>query len=337
MIFRRTLLQAFGAGALAVPFAALAQQPAASAGAPGKIWRAGILLARTRPASLEDDYVSAFVKRMRELGYVEGKNFAIEWRFADGDLARLPTLAAQLVQAKVDVILANGNQAVAAAMGATATIPIVMGNAGDPVGAGFVQSLARPGRNITGLSTLAVDISAKYLQLLRDIAPKLTRVAVMADPANVATALALKNIRAAGQQTGVTMIDIGTRNAGEIDSAFARMQKARAQGFILISSPLFMQHRARVAQLALQHRLPFISAYREYVDAGGLMSYGPSLGGLYRLSATYVDKIFKGAKPADLPVQQPTIIEMYINGKTAKALGLKLPQSLLISADKVIE
>ena len=338
MIHRRKLLTTLGAGALTAPFSARAQAPRTpSASTPGKIWRVGILVARARPPSLEADYLGAFVKRMRELGYVEGKNLLIEWRFADGDLARLPALATELVQAKVDVILANANQAVGAAMGATTTIPIVMGNAGDPVGAGFVQSLARPGRNLTGLSTLGVDISPKHLQFLREFSPNLARVAVLTEPANATQTLALKNIQAAGQQTGVTIVPVESGNAGEIDSAFARMEKTRVQGFILLSTPHFMQHRARIAQLALKQRLPFISAYREYVEAGALLSYGPSLGGLYRHAATYVDKIFKGAKPADLPVEQPTIFEMYINGKTAKTLGLKIPQSLLISADQVIE
>lgn len=330
MIKRRKLVVLLGAGALTAPFACFAQQP-------GKVWRVGVLVPGSRPASLDHAFSGAFPPRMRELGYVEGKNLIIEWRFADGNWERLPGLAAELLQLKVDVILAQGNQAVSAAQKATTTIPIVMGNANDPVGMGFVDSLARPGRNITGLSTMSVDLSPKYLELLLGMAPKSSRVAVLADPANPVQFVVLKNIQAAAQKVGVTILAVEARSLKEIESAFLVMIKGKAQAFIFASTPLFGQHRHRIAELAIKNRLPLISSFREYVEAGGLMSYGPNPSDNWRRAATYVDKILKGAKPADLPVEQPMTFELFINGKTAKALGLTIPPSILVRADRVIE
>ena len=277
------------------------------------------------------------MSEMRKLGYVEGRNLVIEWRFADGNAERLPGLAAELVQLKVDVVLTNGNQAISAAQKATATIPIVMGNVNDPVGGGFVKSLARPEGNITGLSTVASDISAKYLELLLTIAPRLSRIAVLMETGNRAHVTILKNVQAASRRSRVTILPADARSPQEIESAFLRMVKEKAQALIVASSPLFREQSRQIGNLAVKHRLPSVSAYREFAEAGVLMSYGPNIFDLYRRAATYVDKILKGAKPADLPVEQPTKFELFINGRTAKALRLRIPNSLLVSADKVIE
>ena len=310
-------------------FAALAQQP-------GKVWRVGVLALRARPASLDLDYVGAFARTMRDLGYSEGKNLAIEWRFAEGRIELLPELAAELVQLKVDVILANGTRPTGAAQKATSTIPIVMGNVSDPVHQGFVESLARPGRNITGLATITYEVGGKYLELLLAMAPKVSRVAFLSEFRGT-NPMALKNIQAAGQRVGVTILPHEALSLQEIESVFSAMRKQNAQGLIIASTPIFYQQRRRIAELALAHRMPYVASYREYTEAGGLVSYGPSLGENYRRAATFVDKIFKGAKPADLPVEQPTTFELVINRMTAKALGLAIPKSLLISADTVIE
>jgi putative ABC transport system substrate-binding protein len=327
---RRKLVIALGAGALAAPFKLLAQ-PAT------KVWRVGYLVPRSRPVSLESDFLGAFPRGMRELGYLEGKNLAIEWRFADGRYERLSGLAAELVQLKVDVIVANATEAVSAAQKATSTIPIVMGNANEPVVNGFVASLARPGGNITGLSSIAADLSPKYLEMLLSIVPRLSRVAVLINPANTANVTILRNIQAVAPKAGVTILVAEARSSQEIEGAFITMAKAKAQALVFASNALFMQQRRQIAELAMTNRLPCVSAYREYVDVGALMSYGPNIADMYLRAATFVDKIFRGAKPADLPVEQPTKFELFINGKTAKTLGLKIPQSLLIMADKVIE
>ena len=327
---RRKLIVAIGASALTAPFGGLAQQP-------GKIWRVGVLSPRALPASLELDFLGAFPLRMRELGYVEGRNLVIEWRFADGNLERLPELAAELLRLKVDVILAEASRAIGAAQKATSTVPIVMGNTADPVRQGFIDSLARPGRNITGLSTVTYDLGPKLLELLLDLAPKVSRVAVWLDRNVPAQELALKNIQAVAPRVGVTILPVAIWTPKEIESAFPAMIKEKAQALVFTTTPLLFEHRHRIADLATKHRLPFVSSFREFVEAGALASYGLSLTNNYRLAATFVDKIFKGAKPADLPVEEPTILERYVNRKTAKALGLTIPQSLLISADKVID
>ena len=328
---RRKIIIALGAGALAAPLYSFAQQQ-------GKVWRVGFLLLFSRPASIESHFISAFPRGMRELGYVEGKNLVIEWRFADGKLDRLPALATELVQLKMDVIVAGGIDAPLALQKATATIPIVMGTSGDPVGSGLVKSLARPGGNITGLTTITGDLVAKRLELLLAIAPKATRVAILLrDPASPAGSRNLASAQAAGKLRGVTVLPVQARTPQEIDSAFASMRQQKAGALLVSLNPLFEQQRSQIAELTLKHRLPAITADRMYAEAGCLMSYGASLADMFRRSATYVDRIFKGAKPADLPVEQPTKFELVINGKTAKALGLTISQSLRISADQVIE
>jgi putative ABC transport system substrate-binding protein len=331
MNIRRKLVIALGASALAAPLVSFAQQQ-------GKVWRVGFLGSRSRStASSPNPIYDAFVQGMRELGYVENKNLAIEWRFADGKNERLAGLAAELVQLKVDVIVAAGVPPTSAAQKATSTIPIVMGNSIDPVGSGFVASLARPGGNITGLSSLIVDLSPKHFEMLRSMVPKLSRVAILVNPANSGHATILKSVQTAAQKSSVKLLPVQARNPQEIESAFSTMTRENAEAVIVANDGVFTQQQRQIAKLAAKHRLPSVTLRREYVEAGGLMSYGPSFVEQYRRAATHVDKIFKGAKPGDLPVEQPTKFELIINRKTAKALGLTIPQSLLISADKVIE
>ena len=274
---------------------------------------------------------------MRELGYVEGKNLVIEWRFAESQNTRLPGLAAELVQLKVDAIVTASPVATKATQKATGTIPIVMGTDPDPIGNGFVKSLARPEGNITGISSLIAQIIPKHLEMLRSIAPKLSRVAMLLNPANATHSSMLQNVQITAQQVGVTIVSGQARSAEELANAFAEMVRQKAEALIVAGDGLFNNKQRAIAELATKYRLPSVSPRREYVEAGGLMNYGPDLTEQYRRAATYVDKILKGAKPADLPVEQPTKFELVINAKTAKALGLKIPQSLLISADKVIE
>jgi len=274
---------------------------------------------------------------MRELGYVEGNNLIIEWRFANGEYERLPGMAAQLVQLKVDAIMALGPPGVIAAQKATTTIPIVMVVSADPVGAGFVKSLGRPGGNITGFSNLAGDLSSKHLEMLLTIVPKLSRVAILVNPANPAHSTIPKNVQAAAQKAGIKVMAVEAPTPNEIESAFSKMARENAGAVIVALDPLFIQQVLQIAAQTTKHRLPSTFAFREAVEAGGLLSYGQNQVEIYRRAAGYVDKIFKGARPADLPVEQPTTLELFINRKTAKALGLTIPHSLLISADKVIE
>ncbi len=327
---RRKLIVALGASALAAPLRAFAQQQ-------GKVWRIGFLAPRSRPASLDSDIFGAFSNGMRELGYVEGKNLVIEWRFADGNFERLPGLAAELVQLKVDIILASGTPATNAAQKATATLPIVMGNSGDPVGNGLIKSLARPGGNITGLTNVTSDLAPKHLEMLLSMVPKLSRVAVLLNPTNPSNLLILKGAQTAARSTNAEILPMEARTASEIDKAFSAMSREKAGAVIVAADQFFQQQGRQIAELAAKNRLPSIGWIREYAEAGVLMSYGPNFTDQYRRAAAYVDKIFKGASPAELPVEQPTKFELVINGKTAKALGLRIPQSLVISTDKVIE
>ena len=325
---RRRVVFALGAGAFA-PFASFAQQQ------PGKVWRIGFLAARSRPVSMDVDPFGTFPQGLRELGYVEGKNIAIDWRFADGKYERLPGLAAELVQLRVDVIVAVGSAEVIAAQKATTSIPIVIGGVGDPVALGLVASLSRPGGNVTGLSNLAVDVSSKNLEFLLAIVPKLPRVAVLRNPTNPANSLAVKQIQAAARTTGVSVSVFEATSASEIDTAFRAIARAHVGALILALDPYFLTQARQIAELATKNRLPAIFPYRQYVEVGGLMSYGLDVG--FRRAASYVDRIIKGAKPADLPIQQPTRFYLVINRKTVKALGLTIPQELLLRADEVIE
>jgi putative ABC transport system substrate-binding protein len=327
---RRKLLIALGAGALAAPLGSFAQQQ-------GKVWRVGILSARRSPVSLDSDYYGAFPRRMSELGYVEGRNLIIEWRFADGEYERLPGMAAELVKLKADVILALGPPGAVAAQKATSTIPIVFVVSTDPVAAGLVMSLARPGGNITGLSNLAGDLSSKHLEMLLTLVPKLSRVAILLNPANSAHAAVLKNLQSAAQKAGIKALPVTAQTPQEIETAFSTMVRENAGAVMVALDPLFIQQVTQIAVHATKHHLPSIFANREYAEAGGLMSYGQNQVDIYRRAAGYVDRIFKGGKPGDLPVEQPTKLELLINRKAAKALGLTVPQSLLVRADEVIQ
>ena len=330
MTTRRRLLRILGIGLVSWPLTSTGQSKL-------KVWRIGFLSARARPGSIASDYYGAFLLRLDELGYVEGRNVVIEWRFAAGDYGRLPQMAAQLVQANVDVIMALGPPAVDAARKATRTIPIVIVVSNDPVEAGFVKSLARPGGNITGLSNLAGDISPKHLELLHAIAPKLARVAVLTNPGNMAHAAMLKSVESAGRRIGVEIFAAQAQTPAEIERVFAFMARERAGAVLVGLDPLFIQQERQIASLSTQNRLPSVFANREYAEAGGLMSYGQNQTDIYRRAATYVDKIFKGAKPADLPVEQPMTFELAVNLKTARLLGIKLPPEIMVQATRVIE
>ena len=325
---RRKLLVTLGAGALA-----FAAPPGSFGQQQGKVWRVGILSPTS--ASLSSPNTGAFLKGMRELGYVEGKNLVIEWRFADGKLERLPDLAAELVQLKVDIIVTAGATAISAAQKATTTIPIVMASTGDPVGSGFVKSLARPGGNITGLSNMAGDIAAKFIDLLRSVVPKLSRVAMLT-PSTTYGELS-KSVQAAAQKAGVKTLVAEASTPQEIENAFSMMVREKADAVFVGSPTVFAQQHRQIAELALKYRMPSLFQDRVTVEAGGLMSYGQKLTDSYQRSATYVDKILKGAKPGDLPVEQPVSFELVVNLKTAKALGLTIPQTLLLRADEVIQ
>jgi len=274
---------------------------------------------------------------MRELGYLEDKNIVIEWRFAEGKLDRLHDLAAELVLLKVDVIVTAGPNSTRAAKEATATIPIVMGLDIDPVGSGTVASLARPGGNITGLSSLQPEISGKRLELLKEIVPKLSRVAVFGISTQPGNAQALKEIELAAGAFGVKLQYLDVLSPKDIETAFRSASKGHVDAVLLLASPVYISHRKQLADLAVKSRLPAIYNRPEYVEDGGLMSYSPSVDDMFRRAAKYVDKVLKGAKPADLPVEQPTKFEFYINLKAAKQIGLTIPQSVLYRADKVIK
>ena len=329
MTTRRQTLIALGAGALA-PLASLAQPQA-------KIWRVGFLSQRHVDLVDADYYFGPFTQGMRELGSVEGKNLVIEWRSAEGKSERLPELAAELARLKVDVLVTGGAPAALAAQKATTTIPIVMIGLADPVGGGLVKSLARPGGNSTGLSIMAIDLGPKLLEMLRGMVPKVTRVAVLVNPANAANTALLKNVKAAAQMFGVKIQPVEASTPQEIANGFAMIARQNAGALIVAQEAFFIQQKNQIVELAAKQRLPSIAGYGEYAEAGGLMSYGPNLREMYKRAATYVDKIFKGANPGDLPVEQPTQFELFVNLKTAKALGIKIPQSILVQATQVIE
>jgi putative ABC transport system substrate-binding protein len=300
-----------------------------------KVPRIGLLFAAT--LSYQLDRVEAFRQGLRELGYVEGKNIVIEYRSAEGKFDRLPALAAELVGLKVDVIVSGGPQATRPAKKATATIPIIMAFDSDPVGNGFVASLARPGGNITGLATLAPELSGKQLELLKEIVPKLSRVAVLGTSTQPGNAQALREVGGAAGAFGVQVQYLNVEDPEDIETAFRAGSKGRADAVLVLPSPVLNSHRTQVADLTAKNRRPAMYSGSGYVDAGGLMSYAHNIIDLYRRAATYVDKILKGAKPADLPVEQPTKFELIINLKAAKQIGLTIPPNVLARADKVIK
>jgi putative ABC transport system substrate-binding protein len=281
--------------------------------------------------------IEAFRQGLRELGYVEGKNIVIEYRSAEGKLDRLSELAAELVRLKVDVILTTGPAVTRAAKEATVTIPIVMAFDNDPVGSGFVASLARPGGNITGLSALSPEVSGKQLELLKEIAPRLSRVAVLGSSTVPGNAQALREIELAAKALAVQLQYLEVRDPKDIETVFQEARKGRTDALLVLANAVVTTHRRQVADLAVKSRLPAIYYAAEFVEDGGLITYGVSIADLFRRAATYVDKILKGAKPADLPVEQPMKFELIINLKAAKQIGVTIPPNVLARADKVIK
>ncbi len=323
----KTIGLVLGALFFALCFYANAQQPA-------KVPRIGFLSSLS-PAAVSAR-MDAFRQGLRELGYVEGKNIVIESRWAEGKTERLPELAAELVRLKVDVIVTGGPSVNRFAKEATVTIPIVLAFDNDPVGNGFAASLARPGGNVTGLSALSPEISGKQLELLKEIVPTLSRVAVLGNSAEPANALVLREVELAAGAFGVKLQYLDVLGPKDIETAFRAASKGRADAVLVLLSPVVISHRTQLVEIALRSRLPAIYFRPEFVEDGGLMSYATSFADLSRRAATYVDKILKGTKPADLPVEQPTKFELVINLKAAKQIGLTIPPNVLAQADKVI-
>jgi len=327
---RREFITLLGGTVATWPLAVRAQQPA------GRVYRVGYLAIASREQQIH--LRKAFEEGLRSLGYRVGENVVIEYRFANGQLERLPALAADLVRLGVDVIVSGNPSNTVAAMKVTTTIPIVMTNSSDPVGAGLVASLARPGGNVTGFSSDTGDeINGKRLELLKDTLPNLSRVGILWNPDFARNQSRLTSMREATQALGLTLVPAEARGPDALEQAFATMVRERAQVLVVLSDGVLFNFRGQIGVMALRDRLPAISAVREYAEAGLLLTYGPDLQDLNRRSAVFVDKIFKGAKPADLPVEQPTKFELVVNLKTAKALGVEVPTSLLQRADEVIE
>jgi putative ABC transport system substrate-binding protein len=326
---RRTFVSGLTLGLLAAPRVAQAQPT-------GKMYRIGFLVTATREET--GHLIGALGEGLRELGYVDGRNVVFELRFAEGRQDRLPALAAELVQLKVDVLVTGSNPVIAAVKQATATIPVVMAVSRDPVGAKFIASLARPGGNITGLANdTAPEIIGKNLELLKEAVPRLSRVAFLWNPVPPGAGSSKNVVESAARNLGVTFQSVEVRGRNEFEGAFAAMVRERANGVVVAADPVTFGPRSQVVLLAARSRLPAVYGQREFVEVGGLMSYGPNIAAQFRRAAIYVDKILKGARPGDLAVEQPTKLELVINLKTAKALGLTIPPSLLQRADQVID
>jgi putative tryptophan/tyrosine transport system substrate-binding protein len=316
---------------------ALGAAPRARAQQPVKIRRIGVLAIRPRSTPSEPEvFQDSFLRGMRDLGYLEGKNLTIDWRFADGRYERTPALAAELVRLNPEVIVTHSTPAAKALQAATNTIPIVIG-VGDPVGSGFAATLARPGGNVTGLSVLAVDLSSKQMDLLKSLVPGLSRMAFLTNPDAISMKAIGKSVQVAANSAAIKVVVLEARTAHEIESSFSRAAQDRMQGMIVPSDAFFMFQRRQIAELAAKTRIPAMFSFREQVVAGGLVSYGQDLAYTYHRLATYVDKILKGAKPGELPFEQPTKIHLAINRKTANALRLTIPPDLLLLVDEVIE
>jgi putative ABC transport system substrate-binding protein len=330
MMDRRRFLLISLAAVLAAPLAGEAQQAANTP-------RIGFLSASSFSEPRIQRYFQAFRQGLRELGYVEGRNIAIESRWAEGNYDRLPGLAAELVRLKVDVLVTYGAPAGQAAKRATKTIPIVVAVINDLVASGFVASLARPGGNITGLSMMAPELVGKQLQILKEVVPRVSRVALLTNPATGASAVQVQHAQESARALGVRLQPLEASRPIEIENAFEAMTTERAGAVIVLQDSMLLDHRTQIADLAARRRLPTVSVLIDHAEAGGLIAYGPSVSDMFRRAATYADKILKGAKPADLPVEQPTKFELVINLKTAKALGLTIPPSLLARADQVID
>jgi putative ABC transport system substrate-binding protein len=327
---RRDFITLLGGAAATWPLAARAQQP-------GKVWRIGFVAGATGSIPLESSPYAGFLRGMRELGYVEGRDFVVEWRFAEGRYERFSDFAAEFARLKVDLIVTTLGAAVTPMQQTNPDIPIVMGYSIDPVGLGFVASLARPGGNTTGLASAVDDIMAKQVDLLLTAVPNLSRLAVLSNPGNSSSGVVLKAIEAAARQAKIGLMPARVQTAPEIASAFDAMTKERVDAVIVSVDAFFFARRQEIVELALRNRLPSIFGNREYAEAGGLMSYGESLSDFFRRAAIFVDKIFKGSKPRDLPIEQPTKFNLVINRKTADALSLTIPPQLYIFADEVIE
>jgi putative ABC transport system substrate-binding protein len=327
---RREFISLVGGTIAAASLAARAQQP-------DPVRRIGILQELAASDTEAQRRFDAFKQRLQELGWIDGRNSAFEVRFADAKPERLPALAVELVQAKVDVIVTNAAQPIEAAREATRTIPIVMASVGDAVGAGYIDSLAHPGGNLTGLTLVATDQGVKRLQLIKEISPNVTRVAAIWNGNAAGHRLAFNEMERTTAGLGIMLQSFPIGNAAEIDSVLRAIRQANTQAVVTMDDPLVQSLRASIVEFAKQLRLPLVAEFRPLVEAGGLISYGPNQIDMWRRAAVYVDKIFKGANPADLPVEQPTKFELVVNLKTAKALGLTVPQSLLATADEVIE
>ena len=325
-MLRREFIKLLGGAAAAWPVALHAQP---------KIPRVGFMGNST--AALEANLVDSFRDGLRELGYQEGRNIVIEYRWADGKYERFPALVAELIAAKVDVIVTAGTPAALAVKKATTTVPLVMVAVGDPVGTGLVPSLARPGGNLTGLSSIAPDLEGKRLDLLREVVPTLSHVAVFFNSLNPFHVVSMRQAHAAAQTMGIKLQQHDIRKSEDLDGAFAAIRKERPDALLILADRVFLHNRQRMMDFTEEQRLPNVNAYKELVEAGGLMSYGPSYEDMHKRAAIYVDKILKGAKPADLPIEQPSKFTFIINLKAAKALGVTVPPSLLTLADKVIE
>ena len=330
MNHRRKMVFALASGALPALPESFAQQPT-------RALRVGVLVLGSKATAEGPESIGALATGLRELGHVEGKALLIEWRFADGDAKRLPQLAAELVNWKPDVLVGAASNPAAALLKATSTIPIVMTTSADPVASGWVRSLAHPGGNVTGILTLSGELTLKRLEMLRTMVPKLSRVAMLVNSTSATSLKAVESAMSASDRLGIRIIPVKAATPQEIESAFTEMRQQKAEAASVVPSGLFTQQESQIAALAARYRLPVAAPYKSFVVAGCLMSYGSDLPHNYRRLAAYVDKILKGAKPADLPVEQPTKFELVINRKAAKGLGLTIPQSLLISADKIIE
>jgi putative tryptophan/tyrosine transport system substrate-binding protein len=325
---RRAFISGITLGLLAAPLAAEAQQT-------GKVYRIGFLGNST--AALEANLVGPFREGLRDLGYVEGRNVLIEYRWAEGKYDRFPALIGELLALKVAVIVTAGTPATLAVKKATTSVPLVMLAVGDPVGTGIVPSLSHPGGNITGLTAISTEMDAKRLELLREVVPSVSYIALLWNAASPLQVLAEKQVQAAAQVLRMRVLSLGVKTEEEIKSALAVMARERPDALLVLADRLLLHHRALIMDFATRHRLPGVHAYRELVEAGGLMSFGPSYADMHKRAAYFVDRILKGAKPGDLPVERPLTFELVINLKTARALGLTIPQSLLQRADQVIE
>jgi putative ABC transport system substrate-binding protein len=326
---RRTFVCTLTGSLLAAPLAAAAQQA-------GKVYRIGVLMNKASDPAESRQWQGLWLG-LRERGWIQGENILVELREAEGNSSRVPDLAADLVRRKMDLIVTRGSLFTGAVKAATSSIPIVFIAHADPVGSGHVASLARPGGNITGLAILQTELGAKGLEILRSVGPTVTRIAVLWHPGTPSAAPGLKALEEPARRLRLELLPVGARGPAELERAFAAMARARAQGVIVLATPIFFGERQRLGELAIAHRLPTMFQIRDYAEAGGLMSYGADLADLYRRAAIPVDKILKGAKPGDIPIEQPTKFELVINLRTAKALGLTIPPSLLQRADQVIE